>query len=139
MSFDIHNWIIEAKLGSARKDAQEDTCSVFAAALFDLLTERGVAAEMFCVCQPRRWAHSVVKVGDKFYDSKGEFSEDIWRQRAKIHPSVKTSLEFAPDLRDGVFDDEFDGLYAFYVKALKKALLEYQEPPSFRAKKTTKA
>ena len=39
---DIHEIILAAKLGRERKYAQVDTCTVFAAALYDLLTDRGV-------------------------------------------------------------------------------------------------
>jgi hypothetical protein len=38
---DIDTNIRMAKLGRSRNDAQEDTCAVFAAALFDVLSAQG--------------------------------------------------------------------------------------------------
>lgn len=125
-ALDLDGVIRNAKLGRTRKDAQEDTCAVFAAALFDLLTERGVACRMVTVAggfSPlTRWYHAVVEVGDVHYDSMGEFSEDIWRRRAKIHPRVTTSLTYRQDVREDCYEEEFEEMHRFYLKALRSSL-----------------
>ena len=46
---DIDAMINEAKVGCERKAAQEDTCTVFAAALFDVLFAQGVQCRMVTV------------------------------------------------------------------------------------------
>ena len=123
---DLTNRIIQsAKLGRARKDAQVDTCAVFAAALFDVLMIAGIKCKMVCaVCKNGLdgWAHSVIQVEDRFYDSLGEFSTTIYRTRAKIHPSVSATIEYNDDVRDDCYESDFDELYIFYVKALNKAV-----------------
>lgn len=115
--------IQSAKLGRARKDAQEDTCTVFAAALYDVLVAQGVPCQMV-VAESRYplWAHSLVEVNGQYYDSMGEFSNEIYRSRAKIHPTVDTTIAYNSDTRSECFEPEFDELYAFYVKALNKSL-----------------
>lgn len=122
-SLDIGLIIQTAKLGRTRKDAQEDTCSVFAAALYDLLSSRGIPCEMVTVVKNGlgSWAHAVVEVNERLYDSLGEFSTDIYRARAKIHPSVKLDITYKPDVRDECFEPEFHEMYAFYFKMLSKA------------------
>ena len=111
-----------AKIGSARKDAQVDTCSVFAAALFDLLST-GMPCKMITVVNrgPLPWAHSVVEVDGRYYDSMGEFSTPIYRTRAKLHPSVKLELGYLADSREECYEPEFQELHAFYLKALTNA------------------
>ena len=79
---DIQAVIAAAKLGRSRKDAQVDTCSVFAAALFDLLSQQGIPCQMVTAVHRglRPWAHSVVEVsGEYFFDSLGVFSNDLYR------------------------------------------------------------
>lgn len=122
---DINQIIKVAKLGRERKDAQVDTCGVFAAALFDVLTAHGLACKMICAVNKdgmHGWAHLVVEVDGHYYDSMGEFSIAIYRARAKIHPSVSVDIKYRKDLREECYDPEFDELYIFYVKALKKAM-----------------
>lgn len=116
--------IKEAKLGRERKDAQVDTCTVFAAALFDVLTSHGIACTLATAVPTDlpRWAHAVVAVAGTYYDSMGEFSADIYRARAKIHSSVSFDIAYQPDHREDYFDSEFDGLYEFFVTMLQKAI-----------------
>lgn len=122
---DIGAVIMAAKLGRERKDAQLDTCAVFAAALFDVLTAHGIPCTLFTAV-PKNighcWAHSVVEVAGHYYDSMGEFSTSIYRVRAKIHPTVTMAIDYQPDSRDGCYEPEFDALHAFHVHALSKAL-----------------
>ena len=126
MPFDLDQIIKEAKLGRSRKDAQIDACAVFAAALYDVLESRGISSEMVVVeggfSNFDAWAHSVVHVDGRYYDSMGEFSESIWRTRSKIHPKVTTNLKFKPDTREEVYEREFDGMHEFFLKMLTKAL-----------------
>lgn len=119
---DIEAVIKSAKLGRARKDAQVDTCSVFVAALYDLLSGV-VPCKMITVVNRSfvSWAHSVVEVNGRYFDSMGEFSSDIYRARAKIHPTVNLKLSFEADTREECYESEFDELHAFYLKALTKA------------------
>lgn len=123
---DISSIIKDAKLGRSRKDAQVDTCSVFAAALFDVLTEYDIPCEMAYAANDDhmdRWAHSLVKVEGRYYDSLGEFSTDIYRKRSKIHPSVTVSIQYSKDYRSDCYESEFEEMYLFYVKVLKKAMV----------------
>ena len=124
MTVDIEALILQAKLGSARKDAQVDTCTVFAAALHDVLRESGVDCTVATAQIKGRWAHAVVRVGDRYFDSKGEFSTAIHCVRAKIHQSVvsRVCIEFSDDAWGPDYEDEFDELYAFFVKALRKSM-----------------
>ena len=122
----INAIILAAKLGRARKDAQEDTCAVFAAALYDVLAEHGVACQM-AVAETQglgAWAHSVVDVAGRYYDSMGEFSTDIYRVRARIHPKAGLAIQYRPDSRHDCYEPEFDEMHSFYVKMLNKALCE---------------
>lgn len=118
----IEATIKAAKLGGTRKDAQIDTCSVFAAALYDLLGQT-MTCNMVTVVKNglNPWAHSVVEVDGRYYDSMGEFSASIYSKRAKIHPSVKLDIVYKPDTREECFEPEFDELYDFYLKMLRKA------------------
>ena len=99
-----------------------DTCSVFAAALYDLLS-LDKPCKMITVVNrgPLPWAHAVVEVDGRYYDSMGEFSTPIYRTRAKIHPSVNLELGYLADSREECYEPEFDELHAFYLKALTKA------------------
>lgn len=125
---DIGAVILSAKLGRERKDAQIDTCSVFAAALFDVLKQHGIPCEMVtAVCKTgRTWAHSVVEVAGTYFDSQGEFSTAIYRSRTKVHPSVSVSIEYRKDFRDDCYEPEFDELHAFFVKELNKAVRRHE-------------
>ena len=121
---DIASTIIAAKLGRARKEAQEDTCAVFAAALYDVLCSQGIACKMVTAVKHGfgSWAHAIVEVDGRYYDSMGAFSTDIYRTRARIHPSVSLDIAYQPDTREDCYEDEFVGMYDFYVKMLNKAL-----------------
>ena len=120
---DIDAIIKSAKLGRERKDAQVDTCTVFAAALYDVLSANNIQARMVTVTPNRidTWAHAVVEVAGRYYDSMGEFSLEIYRARAKVHPSVTFGLDYKVDSRCECFEPEFDELYGFFVKMLSKA------------------
>ena len=116
--------IKSAKLGRERKGAQVDTCTVFAAALFDVLSAQDIPCEMVTVAPNGldKWAHAVVEVAGRYYDSMGEFSADIYRDRARIHPSVQFSLTYQTDSRCDCYEPEFDELHAFFMQALSKAM-----------------
>lgn len=118
----IEELIKSAKIGRARKDAQVDTCAVFAAALYDLLSA-AMACKMVTVVNRGvlPWAHSVVEVDGRYYDSLGEFSTPIYRVRAKIHPSVTLNLRYQADSREECYEPEFAEMYAFYLKELTKS------------------
>ncbi|RMM39198.1 hypothetical protein QO021_28345 (plasmid) [Pseudomonas amygdali pv. lachrymans] len=120
---DIEKVILAAKLGRARKDAQVDTCSVFAAALYDFLSERGIPRKIVTAVKKgfQAWAHSVIEVDGRFFDSLGEFSVSIYRDRARIHPSVSLDISYVPDTRDDCYEEEFIEMYNFYLKMLTKA------------------
>jgi hypothetical protein len=120
----INKIIQEAKLGSARKDAQVDACAPFAAALYDVLSAQGFACQMVVAVKDNAWTHSVVEVAGCYYDSMGEFSTYIYRNRAKIHPKVELNISYLADSRHDCYEPEFDDMYAFYVKAINKALLK---------------
>lgn len=123
---DINAVIQVAKLGRSRRDAQADTCAVFAAALYDVLSGNGIPCRVFSVVKSggNSWAHAVVKIGGRYYDSLGEFSTSIYRNRAKIHPTVSTNITYKPYLRRDCYEPEFDKLHAFYVKMLNKAICD---------------
>lgn len=118
----ITELILQTKLGRTRRDAQEDTCTVFAAALFDVLTAEGIPCQMVTAVMKGRWAHALVEVAGRYYDSLGEFSTASYRQRAKIHPTVTVTLDYLPDIRGECYEPEFEEMYLFYVKELKRAL-----------------
>ena len=117
--------IKHAKLGRERKYAQVETWSVFAAALYDVLVENGIAGTIVTAVQrePVRWAHSVVQVEGKFFDSMGEFSTDIYRERARIHPSVTLEIEYVSDVRDECYESDYEELHSYFVKQLSKAFV----------------
>lgn len=119
----IDTIIKTAKLGSARKDAQEETCAVFAAALHDVLLGQGIPCNIVTAVKVNglRWAHSVVEVSGRYYDSKGEFSTGIYRSRAKIHPAVTVDVVYQADTRADCYETEYEELHAFYVKKLTDA------------------
>jgi hypothetical protein len=138
LSFNLAAAIAAAKIGRTRKDAQEDTCAVFAAALYDVLKARGIACRMYVAAPEARsmmmWYHSVVRAGGDYYDSMGVFSAEIYRARAKIHPIVKMPINFRPDRRADCFEDEFTDLHRFYSEALGKAVdLAIAASPSHNA------
>lgn len=116
--------IKRAKLGRTRKEAQTDTCTVFAAALYDFLQAQQIPCSMACVqsVHGAPWAHLLVEVDGKFYDSMGEFSTEIYRARAKIHPTVKIQLKFTKDSRAECYDPELDDLYLFYRGKIERAM-----------------
>lgn len=121
---DIDAMIKAAKLGHERKDAQVDTCTVFAAALYDVLSAQRIQCQIVTVVPKGlgAWAHAVGAVAGRHYDSLGEFSADIYRARAKIHPKVRFDLEYRADTRYECYESELDELYAFFVKALNKTM-----------------
>lgn len=121
---DIDAIIKAAKLGRERRDAQVDTCAVFAAALYDVLSAQGIHCQMVTVVPNglSKWAHAVVEVAGRYYDSMGEFSADIYRVRARIHPTVKFEFDYRADSRCECYEPEFDELHAFFIKALNKAM-----------------
>lgn len=121
---DINEIIQAAKLGRYRKEAQVDTCTVFAAALYDVLWEHGIPCQMVTAMnrQGHAWAHAVVEVAGSYYDSLGEFSTAIYRGRAKIHPSVSLEIAYQKDVRSDCYEPEFDEMHAFYVKSLNNAI-----------------
>ncbi|NVL49846.1 hypothetical protein F2S72_08850 [Pseudomonas syringae pv. actinidiae] len=119
---DIETIIKTARLGRARKEAQVDTCTVFAAALYDLLSENMPCKMVTAVSHGAfRWAHAVVEVDGRYYDSMGEFSIPIYRARAKLHPTVKPNISFQADSRQDCYEPEFDEMHAFYLQMLTKA------------------
>lgn len=115
--------IKQAKLGRARKEAQEDSCAEFAAALYDVLAEFKVPSSLYVVrldLYSEPTYHTVVKVKDTYYDSMGVFSEKSLRANLKIHPKVQFKLKFERDKRKGIFDDDTIGMYEFYKEKLVK-------------------
>lgn len=125
--YDLHSLIMAAKLGRARKDAQVDTCAVFAAALYDVAIGAGMDCQLYTAAfhvggfREPKWYHSVVAFHGNYYDSQGTFDLDICRRRLKVHPTVRCHLAFQPDTRDGLYEEEFEELYQFYAKALRKS------------------
>ncbi|WP_432263338.1 hypothetical protein [Cupriavidus sp. TMH.W2] len=122
---DINAIIQAAKLGRTRNDAQEDTCAVFAAALYDVLSAHGIPCQMVTAVkrEGHAWAHLIVEIAGRYYDSMGEFSTSIYRARARIHPTVSLDIAYQPDVRSDCYESEFDELHAFYVNMLNKAML----------------
>jgi hypothetical protein len=124
---DIVELIKTAKIGRERRDAQIDTCSPFAAALYDVLAEDGLDVNLFTVGYrgvsiDNTWYHLVVEHAGTYYDSLGEFSVDIMRKRLKIHPLVEYKLTFTPERRSGCYEEEdFGVLYDFLVHEFRKA------------------
>lgn len=123
---DLSEIILSAKLGRSRKEAQVDCCGEFAAALFDALETRKIPCSMVTATKASSgrtdWHHAVVEVGGRYYDSMGEFTPDIYRTRAKIHPTVEIDITFRPDDRSCAFEDDMAEMYAFYLEKLSKAL-----------------
>lgn len=125
---DLSEAIKTAKLGRARKEAQVDTCTAFAAALYDILKARGVECRLitascsFGMRSSLNWAHAVVGVGNRYYDSMGEFSASLYRQRAKIHPKVDFKITFKVFGRACAYEDELQGYYDFYSRILEKSI-----------------
>lgn len=121
----VNALIKEAKLGRARKEAQEDTCAEFAAALYDTLKELEIKCSLYVVTISGYIGypayHTVVKVQGTYYDSLGVFSEKELRIRLKTHPSVTLTLEYRREPRAGVFEDDMIEMYRFYRKQLTKA------------------
>ncbi|WP_212684587.1 hypothetical protein [Thalassospira xiamenensis] len=127
MDIDVESIIRAAKLGRSRKDAQVDTCSAFAAALYDVLMRNGVEAQVITASATwahgaQSWAHSLVKVGSKYYDSLGEFSEEIWRKRNRIHATVESDVRYSAEPREDCFDEEHSDFHASYYKALESSI-----------------
>jgi len=125
---DLGKVILNAKLGSARKDAQEDTCLVFAVALRAVLEKHDVMSSIYTATywignsSRSEWSHSVIEFNERHYDSMGEFSVDIHRHRSKIHPNVKSRITYELETGIDLIDDEFIDLYAFYIEKLEKSL-----------------
>lgn len=120
---DIDTLVKQAKLGAARKEAQIDTCTVFAAALFDVLCELGIDCTVATAQIEGRWAHAVVRVGNSYFDSKGEFSTAIHCKRVRLHPSVvpHVRIDFSDDPWGADRDSDFAELHAFFVIELRKS------------------
>jgi hypothetical protein len=118
--------IATAKLGRERKAAQQDTCVVFAEALYDTLHHYGIACRLYaaaCHISSGRtpdWSHAVVKISDVYFDSLGVFNEATVRAHCKIHPKVEFRLDLRQDAPD--YEEEFDELRAFYKAELGKAI-----------------
>lgn len=115
-----------AKLGGARRDAQEDTCGPFAAALYDALQARGIPCSLWAVCKHDwagrpEWYHALVEVGGRYYDSRGLFTEEILRKRLKLHPSVALHVSYKPDSYSTCYDEELADMHAFCLKMLSKS------------------
>lgn len=123
MNINIDAIIKSARIGRERRDAQVDTCSVFAAALYDVLSTHGIPCLMVTAIAsgPLNWAHAVVEVSGRYYDSMGEFSASIYRLRAKIHPKVDLNVVYWPDSRIDCFELEYVELHAFFIKELTKS------------------
>ena len=102
---DIDAFIKAAKLGRERKDAQVDTCAVFAAALYDVLTAQGLQCQMVTVVPNglSKWAHAVVEVSGRYYDSLGEFSAGIYRRPSAARQSRRTSQRIFREVRRRFF------------------------------------
>jgi hypothetical protein len=126
---DLSERITAAKLGRTRKEAQVDTCTVFAAALYDVLASQGIPCHMVSVYRKEgnHWGHLVVAAFGRMYDSLGEFSTDIYRARAKVHPAVALDLVYEKDVRSDCYESDFEDLYAFYFKALRKSICAPRE------------
>lgn len=116
-----------AKLGSERKAAQIDTCTVFAAALFDFLKSQNQPCAMktatFYLVPGSRpeWHHAVVEHNGRLYDSMGAFSHEAVRARAKIHSKCSSRLDIRDDVRADCYEEEFEELYLFFSKKLRNA------------------
>lgn len=95
---DIDAIIKAAKLGRERKGAQVDTCVVFAAALYDVLSAKGIKCGMVTVIPDgfSKWAHAVVEVAGRYYDSMGEFSADIYRALPGFTQRWRSSSTIGP-------------------------------------------
>lgn len=125
---DIAGLIMEAKIGRERRYAQTETCAPFAAALYDVLVECGLAPNLVVVGHmghsiTATWYHLVVEHDGRLYDSMGEFSVDILRRRLKIHPRCQFDLQFRPESREGCFEEEdYQELHRFLVDAFRKAV-----------------
>lgn len=138
---DIVELIKKAKIGSERKDAQVDSCSAFAAALYDVLAENGFSPSMVTACYrgatiETTWYHAVVEVNGKMYDSLGEFSTEIVRNRLKVHKSSDFDLRYEPEPRADCYDEfDYQGVYDFLIeqfrKTAKKLKAVEEETPVF--------
>jgi hypothetical protein len=125
----LHDIIMNAKIGEMRKDAQIETCTVFAAALGDLLKNRKIEHTYLCV-SPKTphsslmWYHTVIGFAGKMFDSYGLFNADILKKRQKL--KIDLDLLVKNDVREDV-DEEFSKLYIFFVKKLEKSFAEFEK------------
>ncbi|GBQ85493.1 hypothetical protein AA14337_3085 [Acetobacter malorum DSM 14337] len=135
-NLDFHRLILNAALGSSRKDAQIDTCTVFSAALYDVLRAARLRPEVYDATlyqvttygkggsqtnTKTLFVHSVLRIRGKYYDSLGLFNEEIVRGRMKVHKNVQSRLDFQKSVRD--YDEmDYSELHAFLRKALQKQL-----------------
>lgn len=121
---DITTLILTADLGHEREDAQIDTCAAFGAALYDVLKSNGQSPQLFTVTHRDEnpdwaWCHVLVRVGDTYFDSLGEFSDDIIRKRLGIEENEEYELIYEPDRREGCYDqDDFQLVYEFLLVEL---------------------
>lgn len=121
---DIETIIKRANLGTARRAAQDGACSPFAVALFDMAEELGLAPRLICAAfhlfgRPQ-WYHACVDIGGVLFDSLGVVNHEVVRNdRLKIHHSVETKLELAPDSRD--IEDEDVEFHEFCLAKLRRA------------------
>ena len=123
---DIHEIIVNAKLGSARKDAQIDACTAFASALSDFLNENQITHEAYTVSyllyEKAKWYHAVIKVEDFYYDSLGLFNDDLVNQRSKIHKNVLPHVEIVYKKDVVECDPDFEEMRSFFLKKLNLSL-----------------
>jgi hypothetical protein len=95
-------------------------------ALYDVLAENGVSPTIISACQrgatvDTTWYHQVVEVDGKMYDSLGEFSTEIIRDRLKVHKSSNFELKYKSERREGCYEEEdFQGVYDFLLKEFRK-------------------
>ena len=121
-NLDIRSLIKNVKIGRERKDAQIDTCCVFAAALYDILLENDLKPKLVCASMPKKWHHMVVEIEGEMFDSLGEFNTFIMRKRLKIHPKVKFELTYTAESRSGCFEEEYRELYKFFLEKFRKEI-----------------
>jgi hypothetical protein len=125
----LNNLILNAKLGSARKDAQIDSCGPFAAALHDILKMNGMRSSIWSAemhweyFSKPEWGHYVVRYIGIAYDSLGFFDKKIICKREKIKSNF--CLVMRRMSRQGIFEDDEINMYNFFYSALAKQMKSY--------------